>query len=309
MKFPAALLFLLTACASASQGGTQFKAAPVLDTSPEPLFAVCWPADALSSQRVVLTFTGDQIDFETRDGATNSTGRCIREIASSSASTWTHPATLEVAPPAQPIDGWAVASWVRLLSSSRYESVRGVLDPASLLGGCGSARANTSFIVRHTPSLEVRVVPSALTDAERCIEAVLGATVWPSTRELFFSFPATKAPHAPRPGPYFAPDSSSTGVSIDARVVKDTLSLQSAKVASCWESALDRRPTLSGSRTFRFRVDDAGSVTDAWVANGLGDGPAAADLFLDRCLAEVLRGTHFPPAAGEGFYTWVFAQR
>lgn len=304
---------VLTACThgSAGQGGAEFKstAPAVLASSPEALFAVCWPADALATQRVTLTFVENEVLFEAKDGASNSTARCLREIASTVV--WPkRPATLDVAPPSQPIDGWAVLSWVHLLAASRYTADRGVIDPAPLVAACGATRPSTSFVIRHTPTYELRAIPSAINDSERCIEAVLAATAWPSSRELFFTF---ENAHRPASGGdvqrYLAPTDSSTGIGIDPAQVKDALSLQAPKVSACWESALARRTAIGGGRTFRFRVDASGTVTRAWVAATMSDGPTAADYLLDGCLIDVIRGAHFPPRAGDGFYTWVFAQR
>ncbi|MFZ5441003.1 MAG: hypothetical protein ACOZQL_13430 [Myxococcota bacterium] len=309
---------LLAACAtpSASQGGAKFEpVGPIsLSLPPEALFAVCWPQDALRSQRVTLTFMDGDVLFEAKDGATNSTGRCLREIASTVS--WPRrPTTLEVTPPVQPIDGWAVLAWVRLLSSSRFGAERGLVDPAPTVSAClstiGALRPTTRFLVRHTPGFEVRVLPSSLSDAERCVEAALSATAWPSTRELFFELsPASRGPQPEGDvALYAAPAGSSTGVALDPLSVKDVVRLAGPQVGACWDSALARRTTIGGGRTFRFRVDDTGTVTHAWVASTLSDGATAADLLLDRCLAGVLRGLHFPPQAGDGVYTWVFATR
>ena len=92
-------------------------------------------------------------------------------------------------------------------------------------------------------------------------------------------------------------------------MVKDVVRLAGPKVSACWDAALVRRTTIGGGRTFRFRVDDKGAVVRAWVASTLSDGVTAADYLLDRCLAQTLGGLHFPPSAGDGVYTWVFATR
>ena len=92
-------------------------------------------------------------------------------------------------------------------------------------------------------------------------------------------------------------------------MVKETIKLAGPKVSACWDAALLRRTTIGGGRTFRFRVDDAGTVMNAWVAGTLSDGPTASDYLLDRCLADTLKGLHFPPSVGDGLYTWVFASR
>jgi hypothetical protein len=314
----AALLVGLFSCAtpSASQGGARFDAvAPAqLTLPPEALFSVCWPQDALASQRVTLTFLDGDVVFETKDGASNSTGRCLREVATTVA--WSkRPATLEVAPPEQPIDGWAVMAWVKLLSSSRFGPERGLVDPGPAVSAClakaGPLRPSTRFTVRHTPGFEVRTLPSALSDSERCTDAVLNATAWPSSRELFFQFSA--AGRGPSPegdvAAYSAPATSSSGAALEPMMVKEVVRLAGPKVSACWDAALLRRTSIGGGRTFRFRVDDTGSVTEAWVTSTMSDGATASDLLLDRCLRETLKGLHFPPQAGDGVYTWVFATR
>jgi hypothetical protein len=280
---------------------------------PEALFAVCWPQDALPTQRVALTFVGDDVMFEAKEGASNSTGRCLREIASTVQ--WpARPKVLEVAPPEQPIDGWAVLAWVKLLSSSRFGPERGLVDPGPVASACltkvGALRPSTRFLVKHTPGFEVRALPSALSDSERCVEAVLSATAWPSTRELFFEFRGTKGAPAPRGdvSAYVAP-SQSTGAALEPMMVKEVVREAGPKVSACWDAALARRTTIGGGRTFRFRVDDTGSVTAAWVAGTISEGPTASDFVLDRCLADTLKGLRFAPMAGDGVYTWVFATR
>jgi hypothetical protein len=299
---------------AAGQGGAKFGevAAPTLD--PAALFAVCWPQDALPSQRVTLTFDPGGVIFEAHDGASNSTGRCLRELATSVK--WPkQPSTLEVRPPSQPIDGWAALAWVKLLSPSRFGPERGVTDPTGTVAAClargGPLRPTTRFVVRHTPGFEVRVLPSALSDSERCVEAVLAATAWPSARELFFDFSTPGGAPAPAGDVslYVAPSGPSSGAALDPNMVKERVQAVSPAVGGCWEEALARRTTIGGGRTFRFRVGDDGFVTDAWVAATMSDGPTAADLTLDRCLVRVLKGVHFAPQAGDGVYTWVFAAR
>ena len=78
---------VLAGCATttAGQGGAKFEpVAPVsLSLKPEALFAVCWQQDALPDQKMTLTFISNDVIFEGSNGASNSTGRCMREIASS----------------------------------------------------------------------------------------------------------------------------------------------------------------------------------------------------------------------------------
>lgn len=308
---------VLAGCAArtAGQGGAKFEpVAPVsLSLKPEALFAVCWQQEALPDQKMTLTFISNDVIFEGSNGASNSTGRCMREIASSV--TWSkRPDKLELSPPPQPIDGWAVLSWVKLLSPSRFGPERGLVDPGPIIAACvkqSALRPSTRFVVKHTPGFEVRAIPSALADAERCIEATLSATAWPSSRELFFEF--ASASGAPTPDGdvsiYTPPAGPSTGAALDPSMVKERLQFASAKVGACWDLALMRRTTIGGGRTFRFRVADDGGVTHAWITATMSDGATASDLLLDRCLASALREVRFPPQAGDGVYTWVFAAR
>jgi hypothetical protein len=311
-----AALLLGVACATpAGQGGARFTPTPPPTLDPAALFAVCWPQDALASQRVTLTFqSATDVIFEAKDGASNSTARCLREIASSVK--WPkQPASLDVAPPTQPIDGWAALAWVKLLSPSRFGPERGVVDPGAVVAQCveklGPLRPSTRFVVRHTPGFEVRALPSALADSERCVEAVLAATAWPSARELFFEFPSMRGAPAAEGDVslYAAPAGPSSGAALDPALVKERLQTASPKVAACWDAALARRTTIGGGRTFRFRVSDDGSVSHAWVTATMSDGASASDLLLDRCLVGALKSVHFPPQAGDGVYTWVFASR
>ncbi len=321
MRSAPLLAALLLSCATPSgptgQGGAQFRetkveppAAPV-----EAVYSVCWPAEAPVG-RVTLVFEGGgAILFEARDGATNSTARCLREIAA----TWPwaqRPAgTVELAPPGRPPSGWEVLAWVKLLSATRYGPERGVLDPAPLVRGClsagGGLREATRFEVTHTPSFAVVVPGGAATDSERCVEAVLGSTAWPSTRAFALAFASDKgAPAAAGDVSfYFAPGGDALPA-LDPARVSESVRLRQKGVAACWEAALGRRGGLGGGRTFRFRTDDTGGIASAWVAGNASDAPTAADYVLDGCLRAVLRGVRVEGAgAGEGLYTWVFATR
>ncbi len=270
---------LLGACATpevASKTGASFREVkaepPALPA--EALYAVCWPQDAGAAERVVLSFLPDGVVFEAREGASNSTGRCLRELASSYPFAVKPNGSVTVAPPAQPIDGWAVLAWVKLLSASRYGPERGLLDPAPLARACldrGPTRGNLRFAVRHVPGPQVRLFPEAASEADRCLEAVVGAIAWPSSREVFFDFP--------RPGPppttgdvsrYFTPPGPSLGSALEPGSVREAIHQAQPKVAACWEAALARRASLGGARTFRFRVSAEGAVTAAWVASTMG---------------------------------------
>ncbi|GMU62313.1 MAG: hypothetical protein AMXMBFR34_40760 [Myxococcaceae bacterium] len=307
---------LLCGCKAAEvtgPGAAGFRDVPVATpTGPiDSLFAVCWPLDALAGQRVALTFLDDgDVAFATTGGASNSSARCLREIAS----TWPWKerpkAPVTVAPPTQPIDGWGTLAWVRLLSPARYGPERGLVDPAPLVRACIDRGGGPGPSLRFT--VEAAMVKPGFvgTEAGRCVEAVLGSTAWPSSRDVFFEFATLKgAPEATGDvSPYFAPPGS-VGALLDPQAVRETIRAAGPKVSACWNAALERRAGLGGGRSFRFQTNDAGQVTHAWVQGNLADGPAAADYLLDRCLADVLRGLRFGGLAGEGMYTWVFAAR
>lgn len=313
-----ALLGVGFGCATPSvgQGGARFDGAPApaVQLPAEALYAVCWPQDSLAASAVTLSFLPGDVVFAVAEGASNSTGRCLREIATTYPWSKRPDGDVVVRPPKQPIDGWAALAWVELLSTTRYGPERGVRAPGPLVAQClakaGTLRPGGSFVVRHTPLFEVRAVPQVVADAERCVEAVLAATAWPSSRELFFAFDsrAGAPPAAGDVSAYVSPPLS-TGAALDPALVRDVVRLAGPKVSACWEEALARRTAIGGGRTFRFRVDDAGAVTAAWVAGTMSDGPTAADYVLDGCLAGVLRSLRFPPLAGDGVYTWVFASR
>jgi hypothetical protein len=300
-----------------SKTGAAFRTvAPEAPSAPvEAMYTVCWPQDASASQRVVLTWLADDVVFEAREGASNATGRCLREIATSYPFSTRPTGSVELAPPAQPLDGWAVLGWVKLLSSSRYGPERGLIDAAPAVRAClnaGAGRTTARFAVRHVPGPQVRVFPEAVSEVDRCLEAVVGSIVWPSSREVFFEFPPTPRAVASSTAPvamYFAPPTPSTGTALDPASVKDAIHLALPKVSACWDLALARRANFGGARTFRFRVAGDGTVQAAWVASGLERGPVAADYLFDQCLHGALLSVHFPPEAGEGVYTWVFATR
>lgn len=316
MRAGALLLWVLAGCATspATQGGARFAAVePLAQALPaEALFGVCWPQNARSAERVALTFLERDVVFEVREGASNATGRCLREIAATYPWRARPTGTLEVQPPRQPIDGWAALAWVRLLSPSRYSAERGLVDPAPLAAACLQlGPAAGQFLVRHEAGVTVRVLPGAVTDAERCLEAVLGATAWPSTRELYFEFQGLAGAPAPQ-GEVAAYRGGSGGaaVALDPEIVRQRLGpLSRARVSACWELALARRVGLGGARSVRLQVR-GGAVTAAWFTTPVGDGAPAADYLLDQCLLQAVRAAPFADVAdGDGVYTWVFATR
>ncbi|MDX2008870.1 MAG: hypothetical protein SFW67_01690 [Myxococcaceae bacterium] len=300
-----------TAEGPTGQGGARFSATVAESPSVplEALFGVCWPPTASAAQRVTLTPQGGDLTFEVRGGASNSVGWCLREIATSVPAAQRLGEKREVAPPTEPLDLWAALAWVKLLAPGRFGPERGLLDPAPLAAACMEKGVRAGLVqVEQTPVLTVRGLPPL--EAERCLEAVLGSTAWPSPKELTMRL--SRAPKGQPVGGevsvYFAPESES-GPLLDPQLVRGTMRGASSQVSACWNEALVRRAGLGGARTFRFRTGDAGQVTHAWVASSLAEGPVAADFVLDGCLARVVRGLRFPGGRGDGLYTWVFATR
>ncbi len=298
---------------------------------------VCWPIDAGGKQAIALTFFRaadgrlQDVMFETREGASNSVGRCLREVA------WTYPwepgtipAALDVTPPLTRPSGWQVLAFVRLMSESRYASDRGVLDPAPLVSACLSHGLGARSLKYRILTSPVRVQafsetkPDVLepatdvTDSERCITAVLGAAVYPGTKsfELDFRNQAGRPDPAPPSdvSAYFAPQGAvPQAPMLDPQAVKDALQEKQAEVAKCWEAALARRAGLSGGRTVRIRIGANGSVEFAHVLANQSTSPEeAADFILDKCLVEAVKGARFQNATGgpaDAMYSWVFAAR
>lgn len=321
---PSVLLpLVLSACATTpegptGQGGATFREVQVSASAApiEALYAVCWPADALPKQRVTLQLDpGGGVMFEAKDGASNSTARCLREIVATWPWSGKPAAPIEVAPPPGPPGGFAALAWVKLLSPARYGPERGLTDPAPLVRAClergGGVRDAARFEVTHAPAYAVKVPGGAMTDAERCIEAVLGSTAWPSTREFALDFQSSAgAPAAAGDVSAYLTPKQPASAPLDPMRVSEAIKLQQQSVAQCWEQALARRAGLGGGRTFRFRTDDTGALTAIWVAGNASEAPTAADYLLDQCLLHVLQRTRIAGGgAGEGLYTWVFAAR
>lgn len=293
------------------QGGAGFhattSAAPAVPM--ESMFGVCWPATSLPSHRLVLTPQGGDVVFEAKDGASNGTGWCLREIVTSYPPAARPTTALELAPPSSPVDLWAALAWVSMLSPGRFGPERGLLDPAPWAAAClstGATRGGT-IAVEHAPLLTVRGLTSI--ESERCLSAVLGATAWPAPKDLRLALSRVPKTQRVEPGleHYFAPAGDSTGT-LDPQIVKETMRERSSQISVCWNEALRRRAGLFGARTFRFRTDASGALTAAWVSS-LDDGKEASDALLDRCIVNALKGVRFPGTAGDGLYTWVFASR
>lgn len=315
-------LLLVAGCAttpSAGQGGASFNPAGKASAPIEALFDLCWPADATAQQKVVLTrLPSGDYGFEAQEGASNSTARCLRELAASYPGN-AAPAFTVGPPSAQPT-GWSVLAYVQLLAPTRFGAERGILDPAPLVHACLSKgdrpRASVQFSIAFEPELVVRLLSGgawvpALTDSERCIEAVLGATVWPATRPFRFDFNAKNAGMpAGDVAVYFAPGGSAAS-SLDPTKLKEAISSAGPAVSICWEAALLRRAGLQGGRSVRLRADDTGAMTSVTIVGNVSAEPVtAADYLLDQCLVAAATKVRFPGGpAGDGVYSWVFAER
>jgi hypothetical protein len=251
--------------------------------------------------------------FEAKEGASNVTARCLREVLTAAPQARPAGDGLEVGPPAQPIDGWSALAWVALLAPSRFGPERGLLEPAPLAAAClqlGVGGRPIRWTVRQAGALEILATPEVVTDAERCLEAVLGSTAWPAPRTLTLRFPApTGATLAASEVDVYRAATASVGTALDPERVHEAIHQASSAVAACWDTALRRRPDLHGERTFRFQVDGSGAVRSAWVAGVSDRGPVASDFLLDRCVARVLKGLRFRGGPGDGVYTWRFALR
>jgi hypothetical protein len=300
---PRSLALLLAACATAPATGFREAAVEKPSLPGSALLEVCWPDDAAPDAKVTLHFlANDEVLFEATD---NSTGRCMREIAQTYPWGSERPSgDLELKPARA--SGWAVLAYVKLLSASRFGPERGVLDPAPLVAACGAPRPNVAFAIRGAT---VTVLPTgAVTDAERCVEAVLGATAWPSSRPFTFDL-SGKAPAASGDVAFYVTPQK-TLTPMEPQRVHDAIMLVKPRIAVCWENALNRRAGLSGGRTVRISVAEDGSVESASIASNASDArSSAADYLLDKCLIEAVRAARFGPGAGDTAYSWVFGDR
>lgn len=308
----------VTSDGATGQGGAKFNpnvSAPRLPAG--ELFGVCWPADATPVQRIKLaTLPSGQVVFEATGGASNSTGRCLVEIATSYPDRKTD--SVELAPPSKRPSGWATLAYVQLLSAARFGPERGLLDPAGLVRACLSKgdglRVGARFQVTFDPDVKVRLESSdgrlmpPLTAGERCAEAVLGATAWPSTRSFTLEFESPSGGEG-EVSIYFGPEGAQGG--LDPVKVKEAMGARGSSVSACWEQALSRRPGLGGGRSVRLRVGEAGTVTHVWVVGNFSAEPLTlADYLLDVCLTSAAKSAHFPGGSpGDAVYSWVFAQR
>ncbi len=270
------------------------------------VFDVCWPPEAPRDARVRLEFTPDDVTFSTFDGAENATGRCLRELASAFPFTARPSAPVDVRPPKGPIDGWGVLGWAKLLAAERFAPLRGLVDPLPAAVSCvglGAPRPELTFTVRREPALKIELSAPVERPSEACLEAVLGAMAWPSSRVLTFSFrQAPPAVSADRTAVLFTavPDQASA---LDGAVIRRAFGARREEVQQCWEEVMARRPTAAGARTVRWTATSSGLV--AWIVPEAG---AIADVLLDACLVRVTQSAPFD-SSGPGEFSWSFGPR
>lgn len=307
--------------------------------SARALFDVCWPEFGSSAQRVVLTFIQSRSElkdvvFEAVEGAPNSTGRCMQEIA------WQYPwrrseipATLSLSPPEVRPSGWTYLDYVALLGESLPRGGnRGIADPAPLIRVCLDHEGFRPHIRYRVQTQPVRVSvfsevsriedpaerrtesDAATTDAERCVQAVLASTDYATAKDFEFEFSDISGAPAPAPDADVALYFAKPGLSempLPGEAVHEGLAHGQAAVGACWEAALQRRAGLFGARSVRVAVDASGHVTSAQVvSNRSTSRDEAVDYLLDRCLVEAVRAVKFEASAPASFtYSWVFARR
>jgi hypothetical protein len=294
---------LILACKttdSARQGGADFKipTTETLESKFEDVAGVCFQTD--TQGKVILDFADPTTAFEVQDGASNSIGRCVREVGLSFVFPQKPTGKIEVRAPKQPMNGWAVADWVKLLAAGRYSSERGILNPGPQLTGCLQEMAIDATVIQSSGIFVESNPPS---ESARCVAAVLSSVAWPSQKNLVMTFsPKEKAVPLTR---YFRPAGDALNP-LAAESVSAVIKSASPQVGACWNETLIRRTGIGGAKTFRFSVDAKGKVSAAWVAESSF---GIHDALLDACLERVLFLLQFEPTAGEGVYTWNFATR
>jgi hypothetical protein len=289
------------------------------------LFAVCWPARAQPTAqlppKITLDFShSDDVGFETENGATNSTARCMREIALSFPPAERPKGQLTLTPLEQP-NGWVILAWVKRVSLPVAGNAA-LTDPAPLIAGCltldGGIRKGLKAAVGFEPALETHLSlggrrGSASTDAERCVLAVLGSTKWPATRPYELELPdadSLKPPPNATGAQVYDSAHGFSGGTRDPLQVKSAFTAELRKVSVCWEDAIGRRAGLVGGRTVRLQIDAAGAPQKAAIAPFIGEGLEVSDYLLDRCLLDVASTAKLPPGeAGQAAYSWIFAER
>lgn len=328
-------LALLSACAHLAAGPSPSREAQLRAAALE-LMAVCWPTVGHSGESVRLTFTREggalrDVQFEVAQGASNAVGRCAAHIAWRFPWEGRFPETLEVLPPLARPSGWTQLAHLALLASGTYPPERGLTHPAPLVRACltaGEVRRRVKYRVQPQP---VRVTPYVeavvggvvgteptppLSDAERCVVAVLAAAVYPSTAVLELDLDDPRM--APEPAArqevahYFPAPELARGI-LDPGSVQPALLAIQADVAGCWERALRRRAGLHGGRSLRLRVAQEGTVAHAVVVpNASSALEDAADYLLDVCLVAAVGKARLPPPNGgpaDVVYSWIFEHR
>lgn len=303
----ALLLAVAAGCrASAPISPAQLPAGQDFPVGAAGLFGVCWPKDAPKDARVRLELSTDDARFETFDGADNATGRCLRELAAAFPFTQRPTQPIDVRPPTQPLDGWAVLGWTRLLAASRFTPSRGLLDPLPAAASCvalGAPRPTLTFTVSREPELLIQPSAPLSQPSEHCLEAVLGAVAWPGSRVLTFTFAAPPpAVGADRAGSLYA-SGPSDGAALDPAVVRRAFAARREQVQQCWEEVMARRPTAAGVRTVRWAPGT--QALQAWVVPEPG---GVADVLLDACLVALVQQAPFE-VTGPGEFSWSFGPR
>jgi hypothetical protein len=315
-----ATLALLSACATsgATSSGAAFNATV---STPRvgalELVAACWPDGASGS--VTFSRAGDRdLRFEAAPPSLNPTARCQREVLLTAPDGLAAVGSgLTLSPPQGPLSGWVVLAWARLLNEGRYGPEKGLLDAAPLVRACLAQgmglRGAPTFTVDPEGRPRVQVVSEsgsvgAVTDTERCVEAVLGAAAWPNSRAQRFRL--TGAVGAPAPQGDVAPWFGGAGPerpALDPAAVKESLAAHKAEIFTCWEQAIARRPELEGGRSVRLRAGPDGAVTQVTVVGNLTDARSMpGDYVFDQCVVGVVSRTRFPQG-GESVYSWNFA--
>lgn len=313
-------LWACAACtaAGASSGGAAFNAtvsAPRV--AAVELAAVCWPEGASGS--ITHTPAGEGgLRFEASAPSLNSTARCQREVL------LTAPdgraavgSALTLTPPAQRPSGWVVLAWARMLNEGRYGPEK-LLDAAPLVRACLAQglglRGAPTFTVDPEARPRVQVSSEsgsagAVTDTERCVEAVLGAAAWPNSRAQRFTFSGMAGAPAAQGDVslWFAAAGGRERPALDPAAVKEALSLRKAELFRCWEVAVARRPELEGGLSVRLRAGPGGAVDEVTVVGNLTQARSMpGDYLFQQCVAGVVRGARLP-GEGESTYSWNFA--
>lgn len=89
------------------------------------------------------------------------------------------------------------------------------------------------------------------------------------------------------------------GDGLSAELIRRFLKRRASAVTACYEQRLQAVPTLAGTVTAHFTINDHGKVVDA-TATGV-------DAALDACIVSVLQAIEFPsPTVGTVAVTWPF---